>query len=51
MLGNTEKIEEDTIEDFKASNIYHILAVSGTHVRNIGNRYYISIFKNKPLKT
>lgn len=38
LLGDTTKISEETIDDFKTSSIYHILAVSGAHVRNYYNR-------------
>lgn len=31
-------LSEDIIEDFRISSIYHVLAVSGTHVRNCLNR-------------
>lgn len=32
LLGDKEKIEEDIIENFKISNISHLLAVSGAHI-------------------
>lgn len=32
LLGNTEDISNDLKENFKTSNLYHILAVSGTHI-------------------
>lgn len=31
-------LSDDIIEDFRKSSIYHILAVSGTHVRNYSDR-------------
>lgn len=31
LLGDKSQIEEDIIEDFKASNLSHLLAVSGAH--------------------
>ncbi|MCI8392815.1 MAG: hypothetical protein HFJ24_02770 [Clostridia bacterium] len=36
-FGDTSKIEEETLEEFRTSSMYHILAVSGTHVRNSTN--------------
>ncbi|MCI9365756.1 MAG: hypothetical protein HFJ54_04015 [Clostridia bacterium] len=38
-FGDISDIEDEIVENFKTSNIYHILAVSGTHVRN----YYYRI--------
>ena len=35
MLGETDNIDEDTIQDFRESNMVHILAVSGMHVMYI----------------
>lgn len=32
LLGDTQNINDDLKEDFKTSNLYHILAVSGTHI-------------------
>ena len=32
LLGNTEEIDEELKENFRTSNMYHLLAVSGTHV-------------------
>ena len=31
-------LSDEIIEDFRVSSIYHVLAVSGTHVRNCFNR-------------
>lgn len=35
LLGDTSKIEEEIKDNFKDSNLSHLLAVSGTHVSNI----------------
>lgn len=32
LLGDTEEIDDDIKESFRISNMYHLLAVSGTHV-------------------
>lgn len=32
LLGDTQNINDDLKEDFKIGNLYHILAVSGTHI-------------------
>ncbi len=32
LLGNTESINDETIQSFRDSSLYHILAVSGAHV-------------------
>lgn len=32
LLGDAQSISEETLENLKTSSIYHILAVSGTHV-------------------
>lgn len=32
LLGDTENIDDDLKEEFKSSSLYHILAVSGTHI-------------------
>lgn len=35
MIGDTEEIEEELKENFRISNISHVLAVSGMHVTYI----------------
>ena len=42
--GDISKIEEETVQNFKDSSIYHVLAVSGTHVRfyTCRDKLYIS---------
>ena len=32
MLGETDNIDQNTMEDFRNSNMVHVLAVSGMHV-------------------
>lgn len=43
-------ISEETKENFRTSSIYHILAVSGTHVRFFANRYNYYTWQIKSLK-
>ena len=44
MLGETDNIDEDTIQDFRESNMVHILTVSGMHVMYI-IRCTVSVIK------
>lgn len=44
LLGDISGIPEDISEEFRTSSIYHILAVSGTHVRTSLNWDYNIFF-------
>ena len=44
LLGDISGIPEDISEEFRTSSIYHILAVSGTHVRTSLNWAYDIFF-------
>lgn len=49
LIGNTDLIEDDVVENFNKSNISHVLAVSGTHISFI--IIFVGAILNKFFKT